>query len=122
MSSATLKPLVLGAAVVLGVGWLNLRSDDTDIVAAAVFVGAAVLSAWRPRLSWLWMLAIGGTPSASQALARAVGWAPPYDNEVRHVIEAGLALAPGIAGGAIGWAVSRIIADQRAGGGVRGGD
>lgn len=122
MTRATRFALVVGAAAVAGVGWLNLRSDETGIVAAAVFVAAAALSAWRPRLTWLWMLGLGATPSASQALARALGWTTPYPNESRHVIEAGLALAPGIAGGAIGWAISRIVADQVAGREARDGD
>lgn len=112
MTRATRFALVLGAAAVAGVGWLNLRSNETGIVAAAVFAAAAALSAWRPRLAWLWMLALGAAPSTSQALARAAGWSTPYPNETRHIVEAALAIAPGIAGGAIGWAVSRIVADQ----------
>ena len=57
LAGQTLVAVVVG----LGVAWVDSRPhwDDTGIIAVTIFVACALLGTTRPRLAWLWALAVG---------------------------------------------------------------
>ena len=56
-----LSLLALAVGLGLLIAWVDSRPtwDDAGITAGAIFLTAALCSALRPSLAWLWALAVG---------------------------------------------------------------
>jgi hypothetical protein len=73
---------ILGAALGLGAGWLNLEVDDLLLVALLVLASTMLLGALRPERPWRWILLVGGCVPAVQLLAYFFLKAKPYRAQI----------------------------------------
>ena len=71
-------PLIL--LLGLGVGYLNLHTDETPFVALPLLAAAALVGCINPRAAWRWGLLLGVWPALSALWALAIQMRLPYPN------------------------------------------
>ena len=73
---------ILGAALGLGAGWLNLAADDLLLVALVVLASTMLLGALRPERPWRWVILVGLCVPLVQILAYLFLTAKPYRAQI----------------------------------------
>ncbi len=76
-------PLIL--LLGLGVGYVNLHTDQTPFIALPLLAAAALVSFIHPRAAWHWGLLLGLWPALSAAWALAINMKVPYPNTVNDL-------------------------------------
>ena len=93
---------VLGAALGLGAGWLNLVADDLLLVALAVLASTMLLGALRPERPWRWIVLVGLCVPVVQLLAYFFLTAKPYRAQIYESFLGFLTASAGAYGGSAG--------------------
>jgi hypothetical protein len=106
-------PLIL--LLGLGIGYLNLHTDETPFVALPLLAGAALVGFINPRAAWRWGLLLGVWPVLSALWALATHMTLPYPNtpgEIQGALIGGLLFAGvGAYLGVLGrWLVRQLLA------------
>ena len=100
-------PVALGLALIIG--WMNLRTDDSGIVALPLVGAAVALGFARPRSAPVWGLLLGAGIPLGEALALVFGWRVPYPVDLGAAIWVPLVpLAAALLGAGVRWLVSRL--------------
>jgi hypothetical protein len=87
-------PLIL--LLGLGVGYLNLHTDETPFIALPLLAAAALIGFINPRAAWRWGLLLGVCPALSALWAAAIQMKLPYPNnpgELQGALIGGLIFA-----------------------------
>ena len=87
-------PLIL--LLGLGVGYLNLHTDETPFIALPLLAAAALIGFINPRAAWRWGLLLGLWPVVSALWAAAIQMKLPYPNnpgELQGALIGGLIFA-----------------------------
>jgi amino acid transporter len=93
---------ILGAALGLGAGWLNLVAEDLLLVALAVLASTMLLGALRPERPWRWIILVGLCVPLVQMLAYFFLTAKPYRAQIYESFLGLLTASAGAYGGSAG--------------------
>ena len=104
-------PYVLAVLFGLAIGWVNVHTDQTPVVALPLLAAAGVLGVIWPRRAWRWGLLVGAWLALGQAYALLTSTRLPYPNNPSDIAAVlGIGLTLGLVGAYSGALVRRLVA------------